>query len=147
MDEETVNEQVHDVSTQGRVVSNDGSLLGEMSINESNQDDNDKSLQKLSAISLTKESYDELEDNQHHNKNCLKHVFKVPPNLFGSPHVPEPKRERYQFLYKNQMHDIVIDNMLRETENEYVIMKYNCKELQELGDDTPEYEELLTKNS
>eukprot|EP00957_Ditylum_brightwellii_P166196 12652218-Ditylum_brightwellii.AAC.1 len=43
------------------------------------------------------------------------------------------------------MHGIDIDNISRETANEYVIVKYNCKELQELGDDSLEYEELSTK--
>eukprot|EP00957_Ditylum_brightwellii_P077732 5906668-Ditylum_brightwellii.AAC.1 len=40
------------------------------------------------------------------------------------------------------MHGIDIDNMSRDTENEYVIMKYHCKELQELCDDTPENRNL-----
>eukprot|EP00957_Ditylum_brightwellii_P088014 6704039-Ditylum_brightwellii.AAC.1 len=40
-----------------------------------------------------------------------------------------------------------IDNMSRETENEYVIMKYNWKELQEMCEDHPDYEELLTRKN
>eukprot|EP00957_Ditylum_brightwellii_P100792 7682846-Ditylum_brightwellii.AAC.1 len=61
MDKETVDEQVHDASTQDRVVGNDGSPPGEISIKEPNQDDDDDSLQTLSDISLTEEPFLEVE--------------------------------------------------------------------------------------
>eukprot|EP00957_Ditylum_brightwellii_P045817 3476589-Ditylum_brightwellii.AAC.1 len=88
MDEETVDEQVHDTSTEGRVVGNDGSPPGKISLNKSNQDD-DGSLQTLSNLSLTEEPFLEVEDDQFYNLNYLKHFFKVPANSFVCPPVPE----------------------------------------------------------
>eukprot|EP00957_Ditylum_brightwellii_P052949 4014397-Ditylum_brightwellii.AAC.1 len=59
MAEDTVDEYVHDTSTQGIAVGNDGSLLGEISIHYSNQDDEDCSLPTISDsdLSLTTEPY------------------------------------------------------------------------------------------
>eukprot|EP00957_Ditylum_brightwellii_P061620 4675950-Ditylum_brightwellii.AAC.1 len=52
MEEETVDELVHDTSTQGKTIGNDGSLPGEISIHDSNQDDDDCSLPTLSDSDL-----------------------------------------------------------------------------------------------
>eukprot|EP00957_Ditylum_brightwellii_P207710 15354200-Ditylum_brightwellii.AAC.1 len=93
MDKETVDEQVHDTSTQGRAVGNDGSPPGEITINESHQDDDDDSLQIFSDLSLTKKPFLEVEVGQFHNQNYLKHFFKVPQNSFGCPPVPKKRRK------------------------------------------------------
>eukprot|EP00957_Ditylum_brightwellii_P073656 5596840-Ditylum_brightwellii.AAC.1 len=145
MEKDTVDDLLHDTSTRGKVIGNDGSPHGDITINESNQDDYDDSLQTLSDLSLTNEPYDELEDDHCHNQNYLNNFFKVPPSLSGCPGVPEIKRNRYLFPYKNDTDGTDIDNISRETENEYVIMKYNCKELQEMCDNHPDYEDLLTR--
>eukprot|EP00957_Ditylum_brightwellii_P100442 7656088-Ditylum_brightwellii.AAC.1 len=68
MDKETVDEQVHDASTQGKVVGNDGSPPGEI-----------------------EEPFLEVEVGQFHNIKYLKYFFKVPPSSFGCPPVPEQK--------------------------------------------------------
>eukprot|EP00957_Ditylum_brightwellii_P061830 4692345-Ditylum_brightwellii.AAC.1 len=97
MDEETVDEEVHDASTQCRAVGNDGSPPGENSINESNQDDDDNSLQTLSDLSLTKEPFLEAEVGQFHNLNYLNHLFKALPNSFGCPPVPTKEEKDTSF--------------------------------------------------
>eukprot|EP00957_Ditylum_brightwellii_P210657 15365224-Ditylum_brightwellii.AAC.1 len=97
MDEETVDEQVYDASTQGRAVGNDGSPPEEISINESNQDADDDSLQTLSDLLLTKEPFLEVKVGQFHNLNYLKKFFKVPPNSFGRPPVPTKKEKDTSF--------------------------------------------------
>eukprot|EP00957_Ditylum_brightwellii_P160860 12247918-Ditylum_brightwellii.AAC.1 len=61
MDKETVDEQVHDALTQGRVAGNDGSPPGQISTNESNQDDDYDSLQTLGDLSLIEEPFLEVE--------------------------------------------------------------------------------------
>eukprot|EP00957_Ditylum_brightwellii_P178686 13610580-Ditylum_brightwellii.AAC.1 len=103
MEEDTVDELVHDTSMQGRAIGNDGSLPEQISIHDSNQDDNDCSLQTLSDLSLTTEPYQELENDFYHNQNYLKHFFEVPPNLSGCPPVPDIKTPIYVFPYKDDM--------------------------------------------
>eukprot|EP00957_Ditylum_brightwellii_P016343 1228473-Ditylum_brightwellii.AAC.1 len=63
MEVETVDELVHDASTQGIAVGNDGSLPGEISIYDSNKNDDDCSLPNLSDsdLSVTTKPYKELE--------------------------------------------------------------------------------------
>eukprot|EP00957_Ditylum_brightwellii_P060785 4614925-Ditylum_brightwellii.AAC.1 len=65
MEEDTVNGLVHDTSTRGIAVGDDGSLPGDISIHDSNQEDDDCSLPTLSDgdLSLTTEPYKELEDD------------------------------------------------------------------------------------
>ena len=69
----TVDEPVHDASTQGIAAVNDGSLPGEISIHDSNKNDDDCSLPTLSDIelSLTTKPYKELEDDLYSNQNYL----------------------------------------------------------------------------
>eukprot|EP00957_Ditylum_brightwellii_P190201 14478036-Ditylum_brightwellii.AAC.1 len=64
MEEDTVDEPVHDTSTQDIAVGNDGSPSGEISIHDSNKDDDDCSLLTLSdsELSLTTKPYKESED-------------------------------------------------------------------------------------
>ena len=73
MEEDTVDELVHDTSTQGISVGNDGSLPGQISIHDSNQNDDDCYLLTLSDsdLSLTTEPYQELENDLYCNQNYL----------------------------------------------------------------------------
>eukprot|EP00957_Ditylum_brightwellii_P160586 12225655-Ditylum_brightwellii.AAC.1 len=91
MEVETVDEPVHNASTQGIAVGNDGSLPEETSIHDSNKNDDDCSLPALSDIelSLTTKPYDELEDNLYSNQNYLKYFFKVPPHYRDCPPMPD----------------------------------------------------------
>ena len=69
MEEDTVDELVHDTLTQDIAVGNDESLPGEISIHYSNQDNDNYSLPTLSNsdLSLTTKPYQELEDDFYHN--------------------------------------------------------------------------------
>eukprot|EP00957_Ditylum_brightwellii_P071448 5431282-Ditylum_brightwellii.AAC.1 len=82
MEEDTVDELVHDASTQGRAIGTDRSLPGEISIHYSNQDNDDCSLPILSNsdLSLTTKPYQKLENDLYCNQNYFKHFFQVPPN-------------------------------------------------------------------
>eukprot|EP00957_Ditylum_brightwellii_P118486 9036668-Ditylum_brightwellii.AAC.1 len=95
MEEDTVDELVHDISTQGIAVGNDGSLPRQISILDSNQDDDDCSLPTLSNsnLSLTTKPYQELENDFYHNQNYLKHFFKVPPNYSDCLPMPDIKKQ------------------------------------------------------
>ena len=55
MKKETLDEQVHDASAQGRAVGNDGSPPGEITINELNQDDDDDSFSTWYEMGLIQE--------------------------------------------------------------------------------------------
>eukprot|EP00957_Ditylum_brightwellii_P022092 1666455-Ditylum_brightwellii.AAC.1 len=90
MEEDTVNGLVHDTSTQGIAVGDDGSLPREISIHDSNQDDDDCSLPTLSdsELSLTTEPYEELENDLYCNQNFLNHFFKALPNYSNCPSMP-----------------------------------------------------------
>eukprot|EP00957_Ditylum_brightwellii_P174068 13253666-Ditylum_brightwellii.AAC.1 len=68
----------------------------------------------------------------YHNQNCLKHFFQVPPNLSGCPDFPDIGKDGYLFPYEDDMYNTDISNMSRETENEYVIMKFNFKAIKEM---------------
>eukprot|EP00957_Ditylum_brightwellii_P136469 10407748-Ditylum_brightwellii.AAC.1 len=81
MKKDIVDELVHDTSTQGKVIGNDGSLPQEISIHDSNQDDDDDG----------------------------------------------------------------IDNMFSKAENEYAIMKFNCKAIEEMCEDNPDREPAFTR--
>eukprot|EP00957_Ditylum_brightwellii_P186159 14172574-Ditylum_brightwellii.AAC.1 len=115
MEEDTVDELAHDTLTQGIAVGNDGSLPREISIHDSNQDDDDCFLPTLSDIdlSLTTKPYKELENDLYSNQNFLKHFFKVPPNYRDYPSMPG-KSHRYVSLYEDE-DDTEVDNMSRET--------------------------------
>ena len=146
IEEDTVDDTITDTSTQGRVIGNSGSSPEEIIIYDSNQDDDDDcSLQTLSNLSLTKEPYQELENDFYHNQNYLKHFFQVLPNLSDCPPVPELKRDKYMFSHEDEMYDTDIDNMSRETENEYVIMKVNCKVIKDMCEDHPQKELAFTR--
>eukprot|EP00957_Ditylum_brightwellii_P200895 15313905-Ditylum_brightwellii.AAC.1 len=146
MEVEAVNELVHDASTQCIAVGNDGSLHREISIHDSNKDDDYCSLPTLSDIelSLTTEPYKELEDDLYINQNYLKHFFKVPPNYSNCPPMPDSKTQRYVFPYEDD-YDTEVDNMSRETHNKYIIMKYNCKAVKDMGEDDPERETTIDR--
>ena len=73
MEEDTEDDMVHDTSTQGRVIGNDGSLPEEIIIHDTNQDDDDDcSLQTHSHLSLPKEPYQELKNGLYCNQSYLK---------------------------------------------------------------------------
>eukprot|EP00957_Ditylum_brightwellii_P170151 12952156-Ditylum_brightwellii.AAC.1 len=71
MEEDTMDELVHDTLTQGIAVGNDGSLPRQISIHDSNQDNDDCSSPTLSDsdLSLTTGPYQELENDFYHNQN------------------------------------------------------------------------------
>eukprot|EP00957_Ditylum_brightwellii_P161470 12294429-Ditylum_brightwellii.AAC.1 len=54
----------------------------------------------------------------------------------------EREKERDVFPLPHNLNggSIDLDNLSRETENKYAIKKFNYKKLEELCDDTPEYE-------
>eukprot|EP00957_Ditylum_brightwellii_P033858 2565783-Ditylum_brightwellii.AAC.1 len=91
MEVETVDEPVHDAPTHGIAAVNDGSLPGEISVHDSNKNDDDCSLPTLSDIELpfTTEPYEQLEDDLYSNQNYLKHFFEVPPNYRDCPPMPD----------------------------------------------------------
>eukprot|EP00957_Ditylum_brightwellii_P147419 11225488-Ditylum_brightwellii.AAC.1 len=127
-------------TTQGISVGNDGSLPGEISIHDFNENDDDCSLPTLSdsELSLTTETYKELEDDSYSNQNYLKHFSQVPPSYSNCPPMPG-KSYRYVFLFEYD-YDTDIDNMSKETHNKYVTMKYNCKAIKDMGEDDPDKE-------
>ena len=43
------------------------------------------------------------------------------------------------------MYNTDIDNITRETDNEYAIMKYNCKAIKDVCEDNPEREPTFTR--
>eukprot|EP00957_Ditylum_brightwellii_P047670 3621857-Ditylum_brightwellii.AAC.1 len=129
MEEDTVDESVHDTSTEGRAIGNDGSLPEQITIHDSNQVDDDCSLQTFSDLSLTKEPYQKLENDLYCNQNYLKHFFEVPQSLRLCLLVPETARHIYLFLYKDDMYDTDVHSMSRETENEYVIINITARQL------------------
>eukprot|EP00957_Ditylum_brightwellii_P087280 6643097-Ditylum_brightwellii.AAC.1 len=139
MEEDTVDELVHDTSTQGIALGNNGSIPIQNSIHDCNQDDADCSLPTLSDsdLSLTTKPYKELENDVYCNQNYLKHFFKLPPNYSNYLPMPGIKTNRYVFPYKDDMYDTAVDNMSRETHNKYAIMKYNCKAIKGVCEDDP----------
>ena len=84
---------------------------------------------------LTTESYDVLENNLFCNQNYLQHFFHVPRTNTNIP-MPKNKNDRYLFPFYSDNGDYHtdIDNMSRETDNEYIIMKYNYKGFDKLSD-------------
>ena len=59
--------------------------------------------------------------------------------------MPEHKTDRYLFPLKSQNdeNDTDIDNMSRETDNEYIIMKYNYKGFEESSDDDSDVDDII----
>eukprot|EP00957_Ditylum_brightwellii_P166732 12691961-Ditylum_brightwellii.AAC.1 len=68
----------------------------------------------------------------------------MPPNYMDCPPMPDSKTKRYVFLYKYE-YDTDVNNMSRETHNEYVIVKYNCKGIEELSEDDLERETTIDR--
>eukprot|EP00957_Ditylum_brightwellii_P051563 3910495-Ditylum_brightwellii.AAC.1 len=61
MEEVTVDEQTHDASTQEQAVVDDVLPPEEINTNDSNQDDDEDSLQTVSDLSLSREPFEKME--------------------------------------------------------------------------------------
>ena len=70
----------------------------------------------------------------------------MPPNYSDCLPIPDIETRRYMFPYKGNMHVTDTDSMSCKTENEYVIIKYNCKAIEDMCEDHEEREPTFNRH-
>ena len=99
--------------------------------------DDDASLSTKSVHSSTIVNIDNIKDEVFLNDDYFKHFHHSSVNMDECPPTPEKPKDRYVFPYQVHLDNnyAELDNMSCETENEYVLVKYNTKSLQESVDE------------